>query len=135
MSRKGLCRRKRVVGFGVHNCCLSSAHLTQRIRRKGRSSDSVHIGLCAVRSAPVAPSRHYYPRCCILLIEKLVRVGTRFLLRVTSNLGPYCILGLYITPLIRCIIDFPLFLLSNFCTFFFISNERRRDLLDHDHDR
>ena len=57
MSRKGLRRRERVVGFGMHHCCLPSARFVRRIRGKGGSSDSVHIGLCAVRARCV--SRHF----------------------------------------------------------------------------
>jgi hypothetical protein len=119
MSRKGLCRRKRVVGFGVHNCCLPSAHFTQRIRRKGRSSDSVHIGLCAVR-APCSPHVIIIMHCN----AHIELVGTRFLLRVTSSLGPCGILGLSITPLIRRIVDSPF--RPPPTTFLLLSTECRR---------
>src|SRR6266849_7726401 len=82
MSRKCLCGRKRLVGFGVHNCCLPSAHFTQRLRRRGRSSDSVHIGLCAVR-VPCSLTSLLY--CTVLLIEKLRRHPVPFACDIKSR--------------------------------------------------
>jgi hypothetical protein len=60
-------------------------------------------------------------------MEKLV--GTRFPLRVTSNLGPCCILGLSITLLIRCIIDSP------FPLTFLLFRRRVNEPFDYDHHR
>jgi hypothetical protein len=126
MSRKGLCGRKRVVGFGVHNCSLPSAHFTRRIRRKGRSSDSVHIGLCAVRW-PCSP---HVIIIMLLYCSHRELVGTRFPLHVTSNLGPCCMPGLSTTPLILYIINTPF---PPFFYLFFFRLRVNEPFFAHDH--
>ncbi len=73
---------------------------------------------------PVA-SRHYYT---VLYCSLRSFVGTRFPLRVTSNLGPYCILGLSTTPLIRCIIDSSSFPPTQHISTFYSSTESKTSL-------
>ena len=129
MSRKGLCGRKRVVSFGVHNCSLPSAHFTRRIRRKGRSSDSVHIGLCAVRW-PCSP--HVIITMLLYCSHtELVGIPVPF----ACDIKPRSLLHarlIHHARLIRCIIKFP-FPPTFFFFFTFSTESTVNEPFDHDH--